>query len=33
MSMFDKLVKSLLTCHCEQSCGYAQDKLHDEAIS
>jgi len=30
---FDDLVKSLLNCHCEESFGYAQDKLHDEAIS
>jgi len=29
----DGLVKSLFTCHCEESFGYAQDKLHDEAIS
>jgi len=29
----DKLVKSLFTCHCEESFGYAQDKLHDETIS
>ncbi len=29
----DELVKSLFTCHCEESFGYAQDKLHDEAIS
>jgi len=30
---FDKVVKSLFTCHCEESFGYAQDKLHDETIS
>jgi len=28
----DGLVKSHLTCHCEESFGYAQDKLSDEAI-
>jgi len=32
-SMFNELVKSIFTCHCEGSFDYAQDKLHDEAIS
>jgi len=33
LSNLDGLVKSLFTCHCKESFDYAQDKLHDEAIS